>query len=99
ADWTDHVEHRGHGRLLRWVARTEHPVQQMELVPDISVLYQLVSSVRREACHWCGRALIGGRCAFCAAPDEGGAQKAQRSPMSSRPHQWHSSRRTEETSW
>ncbi|MFC5783406.1 MULTISPECIES: hypothetical protein [Streptomyces] len=37
-------------------------------IPDISVLYQLVSSVRREACHWCGLELIGDRCGFCAAP-------------------------------
>ncbi|GAA2320571.1 hypothetical protein OKJ48_27995 [Streptomyces kunmingensis] len=37
-------------------------------IPDISVLYQLVSSVRREACHWCGLELIGDRCGFCSAP-------------------------------
>lgn len=30
---------------------------------------------------------------------KGAAQKPHRSPMSSRPHQWHSSRRTDETSW
>ncbi|MFI9648653.1 hypothetical protein ACIHAA_20415 [Streptomyces sp. NPDC052040] len=35
---------------------------------DISVLHQLVSSVRRERCHWCGLELIGDRCAFCSAP-------------------------------
>ncbi|MFG3145646.1 hypothetical protein [Streptomyces sp. NPDC048243] len=35
---------------------------------DVSVLYQLVSSVRREQCHWCGLELIGDRCGFCAAP-------------------------------
>ncbi|MFE9094015.1 hypothetical protein [Streptomyces sp. NPDC007264] len=35
---------------------------------DVSVLYQLVSSVRREICHWCGLELIGDRCGFCAAP-------------------------------
>lgn len=35
---------------------------------DISILYQLVGSVRREECHWCGLELIGDRCAFCAAP-------------------------------
>jgi hypothetical protein len=34
---------------------------------DVSVLYQLVSSVRREECHWCGLELIGDRCGFCAA--------------------------------
>ncbi|MEU6663545.1 hypothetical protein [Streptomyces sp. NPDC046821] len=37
-------------------------------IPDISVLYQLVSSVRREMCHWCGLELIGDRCGFCGAP-------------------------------
>ncbi|WP_229820800.1 MULTISPECIES: hypothetical protein [Streptomyces] len=35
---------------------------------DVAVLYQLVSSVRRERCHWCGLELIGDRCGFCAAP-------------------------------
>jgi len=35
---------------------------------DVSVLYQLVSSVRREECHWCGLELIGDRCGFCSAP-------------------------------
>ncbi|TPQ19655.1 hypothetical protein FGD71_024720 [Streptomyces sporangiiformans] len=34
---------------------------------DVSVLYQLVSSVRREECRWCGLELIGDRCGFCAA--------------------------------
>ncbi|MFD4247548.1 hypothetical protein ACFWP3_39085 [Streptomyces sp. NPDC058525] len=37
-------------------------------IPDLSVLYQLVSSVRREECRWCGFELIGDRCGFCAAP-------------------------------
>ncbi|MEU9302983.1 hypothetical protein [Streptomyces sp. NPDC048269] len=37
-------------------------------IPDLSVLYQLVSSVRREECRWCGLELIGDRCGFCAAP-------------------------------
>ncbi|WP_432002571.1 hypothetical protein [Streptomyces sioyaensis] len=37
-------------------------------IPDPSVLHQLVSSVRREQCGWCGRELLGDRCAFCAAP-------------------------------
>jgi hypothetical protein len=35
---------------------------------DVSVLYQLVSSVRRDVCRWCGLELIGDRCGFCAAP-------------------------------
>ncbi|UQX02733.1 hypothetical protein [Streptomyces sp. RerS4] len=37
-------------------------------IPDVSVLYQLVASVRRERCRWCGLELIGDRCGFCAAP-------------------------------
>ncbi|EST24065.1 hypothetical protein N566_25170 [Streptomycetaceae bacterium MP113-05] len=36
-------------------------------IPDLSVLYQLVSSVRRDTCRWCGLELLGDRCAFCAA--------------------------------
>ncbi|MFD9355530.1 hypothetical protein [Streptomyces sp. NPDC060031] len=37
-------------------------------IPDPAVLYQLVASVRREECRWCGYELIGDRCGFCAAP-------------------------------
>ncbi|WP_185923711.1 hypothetical protein [Streptomyces sp. WAC05374] len=37
-------------------------------LPDISILYQLVASVRREICSWCGIDLIGDRCGFCSAP-------------------------------
>jgi hypothetical protein len=37
-------------------------------IPDLAVLYQLVASVRREECRWCGLELIGDRCGFCAAP-------------------------------
>jgi hypothetical protein len=48
----------GTGRLVEFAAA----------IPDISILYQLVSSVRREECHWCGLELIGDRCAFCSAP-------------------------------
>ncbi|WP_078966416.1 hypothetical protein [Streptomyces sp. WM6378] len=36
-------------------------------LPDISVLYQLVASVRREQCRWCAMELIGDRCGFCAS--------------------------------
>lgn len=35
---------------------------------DIGVLYQLVSSVRRETCTWCGVELIGDHCPFCSSP-------------------------------
>jgi hypothetical protein len=34
---------------------------------DLSVLYQLVTSVRQTACHWCGLDVIGDRCVFCSA--------------------------------
>lgn len=37
-------------------------------IPDPAVLYQLVASVRRDECRWCGLELIGDRCGFCAAP-------------------------------
>lgn len=48
----------GTGKLVEFAAA----------IPDVSILYQLVSSVRREECHWCGLELIGDRCAFCSAP-------------------------------
>ncbi|MEV6112061.1 hypothetical protein AB0L59_05945 [Streptomyces sp. NPDC052109] len=34
---------------------------------DLSVLYQLVTSVRQSSCHWCGLDVIGDRCVFCSA--------------------------------
>ncbi|MEU1123231.1 hypothetical protein ABZ371_06510 [Streptomyces sp. NPDC005899] len=43
-------------------------VEFASYLPDISVVYQLVSSVRREGCHWCGMELIGDRCGFCSSP-------------------------------
>ncbi|WP_137993638.1 hypothetical protein [Streptomyces vilmorinianum] len=48
----------GTGRLVEFAA----------YLPDIAVLYQLVSSVRRETCHWCRMEFIGDRCGFCSAP-------------------------------
>ncbi|MFI6058510.1 hypothetical protein [Streptomyces sp. NPDC051286] len=48
----------GTGKLVEFAA----------YLPDISVLYQLVASVRREICHWCGMELIGDRCGFCTSP-------------------------------
>ncbi|GGL76861.1 hypothetical protein GCM10010129_20810 [Streptomyces fumigatiscleroticus] len=36
-------------------------------LPDLSVLYQLVTSVRQSVCHWCGVDVIGDRCVFCSA--------------------------------
>lgn len=51
----------------RWWA-TPKLVEFAAAIPDVSVLHQLVSSVRREECGWCGFELIGDRCGFCAAP-------------------------------
>lgn len=48
----------GTGRLTEFTAS----------IADLSVLYQLIASVRRAECHWCGLELIGDRCAFCSAP-------------------------------
>ncbi|MEO3754292.1 hypothetical protein [Streptomyces sp. B6B3] len=47
---------------------TPKVVEFAAAIPDVSLLYQMVSSVRQEACHWCGLTLIGDRCAFCSAP-------------------------------
>lgn len=57
----------GTGRLTEFCA----------YLPDLSVLYQLVTSVRRSVCHWCGIDVIGDRCVFCSATppvhdDDGG---------------------------
>ncbi|MEV2244983.1 hypothetical protein [Streptomyces sp. NPDC049970] len=51
----------------RWWG-TGKMVEFASFLPDISVIYQLVSSVRRENCHWCGMELIGDRCGFCSSP-------------------------------
>ncbi|MGW2690322.1 hypothetical protein [Streptomyces sp. NPDC001296] len=51
----------------RWWG-TQRLVEFAAGLHDVSVLYQLVTSVRREVCHWCGLELIGDRCGFCAAP-------------------------------
>ncbi|MFG2482303.1 MULTISPECIES: hypothetical protein [Streptomyces] len=54
-------------------------------IPDLSVLYQLVASVRREECRWCGLELIGDRCGFCAAPLTAPPPPAPASTARSRP--------------
>ncbi|MFG2334607.1 hypothetical protein ACGFMM_34080 [Streptomyces sp. NPDC048604] len=51
----------------RWWG-TSKLVEFAAFLPNISIVYQLVSSVRREICTWCGLELIGDRCGFCAAP-------------------------------
>ncbi|WP_245979523.1 hypothetical protein [Streptomyces diacarni] len=45
---------------------TDKLTEFVAAIPDVSVLYQLVASVRRDTCHGCGLELIGDRCAFCA---------------------------------
>jgi hypothetical protein len=47
---------------------TPKVIEFAAFLPDISVLYQLVSSVRREVCSWCASELIGDRCGFCSSP-------------------------------
>ncbi|MFE4451991.1 hypothetical protein [Streptomyces sp. NPDC056796] len=47
---------------------TSKMVEFAAFLPDISVVYQLVSSVRREVCTWCRNELIGDRCGLCSAP-------------------------------
>lgn len=47
----------GTGRLIEFAA----------YLPDLSVLYQLATSVRQGVCHWCGVDVIGDRCVFCSA--------------------------------
>ncbi|MFI0712108.1 hypothetical protein ACH4SK_15885 [Streptomyces inhibens] len=51
----------------RWWG-TQKLIEFAAAIPDLSVLYQLVASVRREECGWCGLEVLGDRCAFCAAP-------------------------------
>ncbi|MEH6374111.1 zinc ribbon domain-containing protein [Streptomyces sp. KLMMK] len=47
----------GTGKLVEFVAG----------IGDTSVLAQLVASVKRQPCPWCGLELIGERCVFCSA--------------------------------
>lgn len=47
----------GTGRMVEFCAH----------LADLSVLYQLVTSVRQTSCHWCGLDVIGDRCVFCSA--------------------------------
>ncbi|MCC5035246.1 hypothetical protein DMH02_019010 [Streptomyces sp. WAC 00631] len=53
----------GSGRLVEFAAA----------IPDLSILYQLVASVRTTECRWCGLELIGDRCAFCCSPVAAGS--------------------------
>ncbi len=61
----------GTGRLTEFCA----------YLPDLSVLYQLVTSVRQSTCHWCGIDVIGDRCVFCSAtPPEYDTPRPDRRP-------------------
>lgn len=46
---------------------TGRMIEFCTFLPDLSVLYQLVASVRQNICHWCGIDVIGDRCVFCSA--------------------------------
>ncbi|MET7289992.1 hypothetical protein [Streptomyces sp. NPDC005573] len=46
---------------------TGRVVEFCSYLGDLSVLYQLVTSVRQSSCHWCGFDVIGDRCVFCSA--------------------------------
>ncbi|MFD7537275.1 MULTISPECIES: hypothetical protein [unclassified Streptomyces] len=48
----------GTGKLVEFAAH----------LPDANTIYQLVASVWRTPCHWCGMELIGDRCGFCNSP-------------------------------
>ncbi|GGX89521.1 zinc ribbon domain-containing protein [Streptomyces hiroshimensis] len=52
---------------LRWWG-TGKLVEFAAGIGDTSVLAQLVASVKRQPCPWCGLELIGERCVFCSAP-------------------------------
>ncbi|MFG2208841.1 hypothetical protein [Streptomyces sp. NPDC048638] len=78
AEWVDGVlapawrvqgvyETRLPAESARWWG-TQKLIEFAAAIPDPAVLHQLVSSVRREACRWCGLELIGDRCTFCATP-------------------------------
>ncbi|MFE4666129.1 hypothetical protein ACFRI7_15145 [Streptomyces sp. NPDC056716] len=51
----------GTGRMVEFCAH----------LADLPVLYQLVTSVRRTVCHWCGLDVIGDLCVFCRATPPG----------------------------
>jgi hypothetical protein len=46
---------------------TGRMVEFCSYLADLSVLYQLVTSVRQTSCHWCGLDVIGDHCVFCSA--------------------------------
>ncbi|MDO0925980.1 hypothetical protein QQY24_11295 [Streptomyces sp. TG1A-8] len=63
----------------RWWG-TGRVVEFCSYLADLSVLYQLVASVRQSSCHWCGIDVIGDRCVFCSAVPPGHEPPAPRAP-------------------
>jgi hypothetical protein len=53
---TDSVRWWGTAKLVEFTA----------YIADVGMLYQLVTSVRRDTCTWCGLEVIGDQCLFCA---------------------------------
>ncbi|MDX6353295.1 MAG: hypothetical protein QOF98_198, partial [Streptomyces sp.] len=49
----------------RWWG-TSKLVEFTAYIADVGMLYQLVTSVRRDNCTWCGLEVIGDQCLFCA---------------------------------
>jgi hypothetical protein len=45
---------------------TARLVEFTAYIADVGMLYQLVTSVRRDTCTWCGLDVIGDQCLFCA---------------------------------
>lgn len=50
----------------RWWG-TQKLIEFAAYIPDVNVLYQLVTSVRKDSCGWCGLEMIGDLCPFCSA--------------------------------
>ncbi|MFE9613664.1 hypothetical protein [Streptomyces sp. NPDC006012] len=61
----------------RWWG-TGRIIEFCSYLADLPVLYQLVTSVRRSTCHWCGIDVIGDRCVFCSAIPPGHEPPAPR---------------------
>lgn len=50
----------------RWWG-TPRLIEFAAAIRDSVVLYELVASVRRDTCYWCGLEFIGDQCVFCSA--------------------------------
>ncbi|MFC4032721.1 hypothetical protein ACFO3J_14670 [Streptomyces polygonati] len=44
---------------------TSRLIEFTAYIADVGMLYQLVTSVRRDTCTWCGLEVIGDQCLFC----------------------------------